>query len=423
MQRHLIAAIIAIALLPAVAMSAQIPMDVQGTRYAAAFTYAGEHGAVGTVARPFDRITRAEAVKMIVALRPNLQAREQWFAGHMPPIALFPDIDQKAWYAPSVEAAFEAGIITGYPDQFFHPEAPVRAEEGMVMLQRAYGEDSPALNQGKAWYDHAVALSFSRNIVSPVEYLRLGIMLTRGQFLDMAYRQDVVTREKITAFVEPGMPPVATTVPSVVPVQRSFQQTVSFPSSVPVQPVRSVVTVQQQIPVASSSSSRSVSLPVAPQPVPPAPSTSASPSAKSFAITIPSLGITDLTITHPADPTTQKGLLAVLGNGVGHLFSYPGGAGKIMIYGHSSGYAWDVSKYTKIFRKINELKEGDQVYVTYRGKLHTYAVSYKQTVAANDLSAISGEGEELILYTCWPPDSIKQRYLVHAVPVSSVAAR
>ncbi len=201
----------------------------------------------------------------------------------------------------------------------------------------------------------------------------------------MVYRLGVVRRDNLAAFVEPKW------VPPVLPAFAT-QPSIPLPPSVP--------TILQ----------------------PPVPS-GAMLSGKPFAISIPSLGISDLTITHPGDPTTQKGLLAVLGSGVGHLFSYPGGDGKIMIYGHSSGYAWDVSKFTKIFRKINELNAGDRVYVTYKGKLHVYQVTYKQAVPSNDLKYFSGDGEELILYTCWPPDSIKERFLVHATPVSDVAVK
>ena len=137
---------------------------------------------------------------------------------------------------------------------------------------------------------------------------------------------------------------------------------------------------------------------------------------------MPSLGIKDLTITHPSDPFTHGGLLNPLKYGVGHLFAYPGSQGKILIYGHSSSYPWDVSDYTKIFRQINKLVVGDFVYVHFNGTVHTYQISSKQTVAAKDMTAYQGAGEEeLILYTCWPPDSISQRYLVHAKPVGTVA--
>ena len=95
-----------------------------------------------------------------------------------------------------------------------------------------------------------------------------------------------------------------------------------------------------------------------------------------------------------------------------------------MIYGHSSGYPWDVSDYTKVFRRINELNPGDKVYVTYSGTLHVYEVTHEQTIVAKNANRAfqdEGIGEELILFTCWPPDSIAQRYLVHAVPVETIA--
>src|SRR5690606_16519551 len=88
---------------------------------------------------------------------------------------------------------------------------------------------------------------------------------------------------------------------------------------------------------------------------------------KQFTISIPKAGIENLTVTHPDGPLSSDGILAPLQNGVGHLFSYPGGGGKIMVYGHSSGYPWDVSEYTKIFRKINELNPGDKIYIDYAG--------------------------------------------------------
>jgi len=148
-------------------------------------------------------------------------------------------------------------------------------------------------------------------------------------------------------------------------------------------------------------------------------------SAKPFSISIPSIGIVDLTVTHPTDPYTQKGVLEVLQNGVGHLFSYPGKGSKIMIYGHSSGYPWDLSQFTKIFRTINEVQIGSMIYVTYEGKLHVYQVKEKKTISASDKTAFEPDehGEQLVLYTCWPPDSISQRLLVIATPVETLALR
>lgn len=167
---------------------------------------------------------------------------------------------------------------------------------------------------------------------------------------------------------------------------------------------------------------------VATSSVPPAPRSSPVASVVGsdlFAITLPTLGIDRLTVTHPKDPTTHAGIIEPLKNGVGHLFGFPGGGGKIMIYGHSSGYPWDISSYTRIFRTVNRLAVGDPISIVYQGQRFTYQVTGKQTVQASDLRAFQGdtEGEELILYTCWPPDSTSERLLVRAKPVETVVQK
>lgn len=167
---------------------------------------------------------------------------------------------------------------------------------------------------------------------------------------------------------------------------------------------------------------------VAASSVPPAPRSSPVASVVGsdlFAITLPTLGIERLTVTHPKDPTTHAGIVEPLKSGVGHLFGFPGGGGKVFIYGHSSGYPWDISSYTRIFRKVNRLAVGDLVHIAYHGQRFTYQVSGKETVRANDLRLFQEEGEEeeLILYTCWPPDSTSERLLVRAKPVQAVVQR
>jgi LPXTG-site transpeptidase (sortase) family protein len=233
---------------------------------------------------------------------------------------------------------------------------------------------------GDSWFRQDVTDAYTKNIIDKNAGLYLGVPVTRGQFFDMVYRMDMVTKNRLVAF-------------------QSTQQV--QPSSAPVR---------------SSSSSSSFT-------VVQTSSAQSSVISTAFTITIPTLGITDLAVVHPSDATTNEGLLNPLEYGVGHLFSYPGGNGKIMIYGHSSGYPWDVSKYTKIFRTVNKLEPGDTVSLNYNGKQYQYQVAFKETVAANDISPFTGEGEELILYTCWPPDSIKQRYLVHAFPVAGGMAQ
>jgi LPXTG-site transpeptidase (sortase) family protein len=257
-------------------------------------------------------------------------------------------------------------------------------EEAVVLLMRSVGEDSRTMdepadlslyieNRSGEWFTSAVNAVIRRNLVMHYGRLRLGTAITRGQFLDMAYRLSVLRSTNVAVYA----------------------------GEEPVTPVASPVVVPPQ-----------------PQPVVVATGSAPYASEKYFAITMPTLGISDLAITHPEDPFSDEGILEPLQFGVGHLFSYPGAGGKMLIYGHSSGYPWDVSQFTKIFRQINRLAVGDLLYVTYAGTLYTYEVSYKETVDASNTDPFndSGTGEELILYTCWPPDSISERYLVHAFP-------
>lgn len=133
-----------------------------------------------------------------------------------------------------------------------------------------------------------------------------------------------------------------------------------------------------------------------------------------FSITIPQLQISSLNISHP-DELSDEGLLKPLLKGVGHLLSYPGSNGTVFVYGHSSGYPWDPSLYKESFRNLNKLESGDRIYVKFGGKVYVYEVSKKQSVPAQDVRKLIGQEQGgLILYTCWPPDRISERYLVYA---------
>lgn len=362
--------------------------DVDSTRYGEAYAFLQNRGAVSGYSdgsgRPYDSINRAEALKVVLEMQGRYGDRVEWYRNHLSSLPLFVDYRQQDWFAPYVEAGFEASILRGYPDRTFRPGQPVRVEEALAMIFRSYGDNPTA---GGQWYDGYVNSAIERNLVYYQERLTLGTPITRGQFFDILYRYESVRSQNITAYRDPVQQnPVATGNPT--PIVRTQN-----PS--PVSGVSTVATGDDR----------------------------QHASQKNFAITIPRLGITDLSITHPADALTSKGQLAVLQYGVGHLFSYPGRGGKIMVYGHSSSYAWDVSQYTKIFTKVNQLQAGDRIYVTYEGTLYVYQVTGQQTISPTDIAPFQGRGEELILYTCWPVGTTKSRLLVHASPVTTVALR
>jgi len=377
--------------------------DVSSTPYNEAFSYLSDKNIVSGYpdgsGQPYGFLNRAEAVKVLVEAHGDYSSRIEKHRKNPSPLPLFPDAPTYEWYAPYLEVAFAEGLITGYPDGTFRPGQLVRVEEGVALMMRNYhenGEDeeqySTAIeNRAGEWFSGYINGVIKKNVASRREQMRLGAPLTRGQFFDMTYRLDSIEKSGEVAFEGGDDTPIAGNAnnPGSNGSSGNGSSVVTYPND--------------QVPARTGTSG-------------PRPQYA---SEKYFAITMPSLGVTDLSITHPQDALTESGIMGPLQAGVGHLYSYPGGQGKIMIYGHSSGYPWDLSEYTKIFRQINKLQPGDQLYVTYDGTLYTYEVTHEQTVQASDTSPFDddGNGEELILYTCWPPDSITQRYLVHAVKI------
>ncbi|WP_026698348.1 S-layer homology domain-containing protein [Alkalicoccus chagannorensis] len=78
---------------------------------------------------PENSVTRAEFAAMLTR---SLGLRGDGLA---PPE--FPDLEDGAWYEGYVQAALGAGIIQGYEDETFRPDAEISREEAAVMMMRA----------------------------------------------------------------------------------------------------------------------------------------------------------------------------------------------------------------------------------------------------------------------------------------------
>lgn len=78
---------------------------------------------------PDDLVTRAEAITMI--------GRTLEYEGKLQPTR-YPDVGPEHFASGYVEHASEEGIITGYPNGYFQPEASIIRADVAVMLQRAY---------------------------------------------------------------------------------------------------------------------------------------------------------------------------------------------------------------------------------------------------------------------------------------------
>lgn len=359
--------------------------DVTGTPYSQAFDYliqkgivSGYQGQNAGQGLPYNYLTRAEALKVLMGAQKRYEKALELLKENNTIKSGFSDVKEGEWYTPYVLLAHFEKYVIGYSDGTYRPHRQVTTEEAVALLMRIFEDNAlkqetvfsdEIQNRAGEWYTPYINTAISRNLVNEADRLYLGAPITRGQFFNMVYRMLYIREHNLAAFDPVLLKPGAVT--ETNPVRQEILQ---FASD------------------------------------------------KSFAITMPTLAIHDLEVIHPENPFTDEGVLSVLSRGIGHLFKYPGMGGKILLYGHSSNYAYDVSQYSKIFREINRLNNGDRIYVTYKDRLFVYQVDRKQTIPAaqTDYLREDQNGEELILYTCWPPYSVESRYLVHLKPVMAV---
>lgn len=144
------------------------------------------------------------------------------------------------------------------------------------------------------------------------------------------------------------------------------------------------------------------------------------PPDSEFSIVIPKIGAS-AKIYPNVDPSDENSFLPVLAKGVAHAQGtvFPGLAGNIYLFAHSTDNFWDVGRYNAIFYLLKDLNPGDEIAVFYQGKRHNYIVSESRVVDASDVSHITqaqNGTEQLILQTCWPPGTTWKRLLVFARP-------
>lgn len=121
-------------------------------------------GRTMTTFAPDEPMTRAEVTKVALLL----------FGYDVPEAtSTFADVPADAWYAKYVAAAKTAGIVDGYNDNTFHPDAEVnRAEALKIMLAASKmaldaAPESPFFDvASNDWYAPYVSFAFAKEIVS-----------------------------------------------------------------------------------------------------------------------------------------------------------------------------------------------------------------------------------------------------------------
>jgi len=95
----------------------------------------------------------------------------------------------------------------------------------------------------------------------------------------------------------------------------------------------------------------------------------------------------------------------------------PGQAGQTIILGHSAPPNWPDIKYDNVFSNINDLVEGDEVFIYFDHKKYVYSVETKVFLEiGQDIpeSNLTNSENMLVLVSCWPPGKNIKRIAVEA---------
>ncbi len=142
-----------------------------------------------------------------------------------------------------------------------------------------------------------------------------------------------------------------------------------------------------------------------------------------FGIVIPKIGVNAKVIPN-VPPDNPKEFTKALKVGVAHAAgsAFPNQEGVIFIFGHSTDFTWNVARYNALFYQIKDLEIGDEINLFYGGQRYLYKVKEKRIVAASDTSFLGNpSGKLLILQTCWPPGTTKERLLIFAKPIGKLS--
>lgn len=306
--------------------------------------------------RPEQTVSRAEAVKMLITSIKSASfvsdvTRDIYRAGQL--IVPFRDVMLGEWYGPYVTLANQYGIANGYSDGTFRPGNTINFAEGLKMILEAYGADTNGVR-----YSYKPLIFVNGN-----EWF--------APYFEYAYQKNLINRNK---FYHPAQQMTRGDFAEVLYRLRTVKEQGLY---------RFKIT---QTPVSSE-----------------------------YTVTIPSLNLININVGF-ADPYNAKSSLAILNGGLGHYLAPPGSGKKMVLFGHSSGYNWDTSSFKQILRQIDRLNNGDMIYINYQEKGYAYRINKREIMPAGDLPKVMIDYgyEELAMYTCWPPDSVSQRYVVYA---------
>lgn len=130
-------------------------------------------------------------------------------------------------------------------------------------------------------------------------------------------------------------------------------------------------------------------------------------------LSIPSMDLMDISVKRTLVSTTSVWLKDIIDNVGFYENPIPGKKGQLVIFGHSSKYAWDPNSYGTIFKPlINGLNVGDIVEVTINGTLKQFKISNKEKIPEENIERLKENNSDLILFTC--DSDITERWVFSA---------
>ena len=138
-----------------------------------------------------------------------------------------------------------------------------------------------------------------------------------------------------------------------------------------------------------------------------------------FSIEIPKIKLASPVIKN-VDAFNEKEYRKALIKGIAQAkgSTLPGEKGTIFLFGHSSDYPWNLTRYNTIFLRLGDLEKNDLVILKKDGKEYRYRVFDKKVVWPNEVKYLSQNNKtQLILQTCTPIGTAFQRLLVFATPI------
>jgi sortase A len=139
-----------------------------------------------------------------------------------------------------------------------------------------------------------------------------------------------------------------------------------------------------------------------------------------FSVVIPKIGANEKIVAN-VNPDNEEEYLRVLLHNIAHAkgTAFPGINGTTYLFAHSTDDFWNVGRYNAVFYLLNKMEKGDDVVLFFNNKRYNYKVSDTKIIDPADTHYIAsnlGQGEQVILQTCWPPGTAWKRLLIFAVP-------